>query len=123
MFPTNIPAVLLDLITDYYCSGEMPQFILLPLVPSLVPQMFTISVTLVTDTPRFSTVRPMLPPDSFLDQSSLRRQLPIQRRQKKRTTTGNIGMPRRRMEWGAGVDAILIFWILKASQEVVFLSG
>lgn len=65
----------------------------------------------------------MLPLDSFLDQNSLRKQPPIQRRQKKRMTTGNIGMPRRRMEWGAGADVILIFWILKESQEVVFLSG
>lgn len=84
------------LVSDYLCSGEMLRSIPLPPVPSLVPQMFTISVILATDTPPSSIAPPMLRLDSCPDRNSSRSQLLIPRKRKKKMTIGKTGMRRKR---------------------------
>lgn len=111
------------LVANNLHSGEMLRSIPLPLVPSLVPQIFTISVILATDTPPFSTVPPMLPPGNYPDRNSSRRQLLIPRKPKRRMTIGKTGMRRERMAWGVGADATQTSKMSKANREVVLPSG
>ena len=85
--------------------------------------IFTISVTLDTDTLQFSIVRLMPQRTNSQDPSGSKRQLLIPKRQRRRTIIGNTGIRRRRTVLGVDADVTLTLLMLRANRVVVWLSG
>lgn len=83
----------------------------------------TTSATSVTDTPRSSTVPPMLPPANCPVLLTSRRPRLTPRSAKRRTPTGRAGTPRRRMVLAAAAAAIPTSSTSKARKAPAWLSG
>ena len=89
----------------------------------MLPETFTISVTLATDIQRYSIVRQMRLPGSFLGYHTWRRLLKTTRSGKKKMSIGRYQTRPRRMGSDVAADATPIFAMLKAKKEAVCPNG
>lgn len=101
----------------------MLQFILLPPVFYWPLAISTISATLATDTPLFSTVHPTLPLGNCLGNPTLNKRRPMRSIVSKKTNTGSNGMRRKKTVSVAAAVVIPTLLMSRAKKAPAWLNG